>query len=80
MSVIFHKFRDAAWALSFGESAQATWGVDWSLCSTQEHSDCIDPFPYALQPPIVVMDLPDGETEAALERAVMGFYGEMAGT
>ena len=79
--MVFHRFRDEAWALSFGVSVRAAWpDLEWSLCSTQDHSDCIDPFPFALQPPIVLVDRADAETEAALERAVAGFFGEMAGT
>ncbi len=83
MSLIFHRFRDAAWALSFAESVHVTWGREWVICSAQDDANCIDPFPYELTPPIVLIERlheGDEENEALMEAAVAGFYGEMAGT
>ena len=57
--------------------------LETHLLASQEESDKIDPFPFELTPPIVLVgrEWPINEAqEAARERLVRRFGGEFAGT
>jgi hypothetical protein len=84
VSLIFHRFVNEMAATAFGVSMRSAWpDLEWSLCSSQEHSNAIDPFPWKLTPPIVLVDRPhdeDEETERAIEALAVGHGAVFAGT
>lgn len=80
--LIFHRFPDAQEATAFAVAVAAAYpDLGWVVCSTQAHSNQLDPFPYELTAPIVLIDRPYRlGAEAAIEAKAAEFRGEFAGT
>lgn len=79
--LIFDRFRDLAHAESVAKRIREKLGLNVRVCASQEESDAIDPFPYVLTPPILLVERPVYEQR---ERAVIAFVkgqeGSFAGT
>jgi hypothetical protein len=93
MSLIFHSFPNDIAACSFGGNVKSLHGLEWALCSAQAQANAIDPFPYELTPPIVLIERPSegedreeygvtegSELEDEIELFVVHFGGKFAGT
>jgi hypothetical protein len=74
---------------AFREKAEeyATWVTEKyqrsaTVYDTQEQSDAVDPFPFRLFPPIVLVERIEigDEQEQQIEEAVQDFDGRFAGT
>lgn len=87
--LIFHAFKSKKDAEAFTKAAEKRWN---SLhCSSegefygevfdgQDASNEVDPFPFELTPPIVVIVRGDSPWEASMEELVEDFAGRFAGT
>lgn len=81
MSLIFDGFKTRRDALEFARAVASRYQLPCRICDNQLQSDAIDPFPYELTPPIVLVDRShDQATEANVEKLVGRFHGSFAGT
>lgn len=79
--LIFDRFETMEQARQFALKATAETGLGAVVCESQEESDGIDPFPFELVPPIVLVDRHDsGSVEQLVMRLAPEFGGEFAGT
>ena len=79
--LIFDHFPDRCKAVGFASHVRATTGRDAKVYATQAESDAVDPFPFVLVSPIVLVSREDDLSgEEAIELAVYRFGGECAGT
>ena len=79
--MIFDRFEDRQTAEGFAEHAKSRFGRKATVHGSQAESDRIDPFPFELQPPIVLVERAgDFSLEDEIEESVNGFGGEFAGT
>lgn len=79
--MIFDRFPSEVAALAFAISATCDlYGVQWSIHSNPESANAVDPFPYVLTPPIVLVDRCEDEDERKIESLVKHFGGVLAGT
>jgi hypothetical protein len=76
--LIFDKFSSREQAEAFAATTTKRFGLETIVCDSHEESDQIDPFPFRLYPPIVLVER--GHKEQELERSVQGFGGRFAGT
>lgn len=81
--LIFDRFPSKEKAKAFSEQVYRKTGRKTILCDSQEESDAHDPFPFQLEPPIVLVER-DSDTgpqfETKIERGVTAFGGVFAGT
>jgi hypothetical protein len=87
MCLIFDQFPSRNQAEAFAKATTKNFGLNATVYDSQEESNRIDPFPFHLEPPIVLVDRPwlrDCEKslaiEAAVEKTVGDYKGEFAGT
>jgi len=80
--LIFHQFPDKKHAEDFAAAVRDTYGRETHVCDSQEESDYLDPFPFKLTPPIVLVEREYGfVTEAwPLPQLTKKFHGVFAGT
>lgn len=79
--LIFDHFPDRLKAVGFASHIRATTGRDARVYASQAESDAVDPYPFVLTPPIVLVSREDDLSgEDAIELAVYKFGGEFAGT
>lgn len=79
--LIFHAFASLSEAEAFAASVQVTNKLSATVYETQEASNAVDPFPWRLTPPIVLVERTDEEgVEESLEEKVKCFGGSFAGT
>ena len=79
--LIFDSFASMERASEFARHVEATFGHEALVFDSQEESDEVDPFPFQLFPPIVLVER-DGSysDEEAIETSVLQFGGKFAGT
>ncbi len=90
MSLIFDQFPSTESAEAFVVSVKERFGLDGAVYASQDDSNKDDPFPWRLDPPIVLVDRIDDDgligidalvdAERDVEEAVIPFGGEFAGT
>jgi len=79
--MIFDGFPNRQAAEDFAEHIHTKYQRRTWICDSQADSDELDPFPFMLNPPIVLVDrLEDSSGESRIERAVGKFGGRFAGT
>jgi hypothetical protein len=81
--LIFDEFPSVARAQAFVASVEEHFGLDGTVCVSQQESNRIDPFPFELVPPIALIERPDLErpdNETRVTAAVAPFGGRFAGT
>ena len=78
--LIFDKFPSSLKAETFAEHVRLKHGLSASVFDSQEESNKVDIFPFALNPPIVLVERADGKTEVTVENLVVAFDGTFAGT
>lgn len=79
--MIFNKFPDNKRALNFMRCVERSYGRKAQLFHSQEQSNKVDPSPFELIPPIVLVERRDdcsGEDE--ITALVNNYGGEFAGT
>jgi hypothetical protein len=80
MSLIFDRFPSTEAAETFVAEMEILHGLPGKVYATQAESNKDDFFPWRLDPPIALIDRASLETEEDVERAVIAFGGEFAGT
>jgi hypothetical protein len=78
--LIFHKFPSREHAEAFARSVREREKLSASVHATQDESNAVDPFPFPLAPPIVLVGRGDPSIENALAERVQDFGGEFEGT
>ena len=79
--LIFDGFKTEEQAKSFQAFVQAHFTKATYLALSQEESDKIDPFPYPLTPPIVLVERDFNQyIEQDIQTSVNAFGGTFAGT
>ena len=79
--MIFDEFPTRQAAQDFAKHIQSKYKRQTWICDSQVESDEIDPFPFGLNPPIVLVDrLEDYSGQDQIVRAVHSFQGRFAGT
>lgn len=81
--LIFDRFPDHKHADAFAIAVRDTFRRSTQVFDSQKKSNAVDPFPFELQPPIVLVerDSPDGEQlERQIEKYVLEFNSVFAGT
>ena len=79
--LIFDKFTSRSRAITFAEQVRKRFGREATVCDSQEESDAIDPFPWVLAAPIVLVERDDERTlENEIETLGEQFTGTYAGT
>jgi hypothetical protein len=82
--LIFHKFKSRRKAEAYADAVTAKYKRWTNVYDTQEESNEVDPFPFLLRPPIVLVDRlgvdDDLETELEIEQFVKDYGGKFAGT
>lgn len=81
MSLIFDRFPSAAKAEEFATHVRETFSREAEVFATRDESDAHDPFPFALDGPIVHVErFEDYSQEEAIIQTVRSFDGAFAGT
>lgn len=86
--LIFDSFPDKKSAENFATTVAAIFnGLKGSVYDSQDKSNRVDPFPFVLNPPIVLITRPEYKdidleynVERFIEKLVIKFDGEFAGT
>ena len=83
--IIFHQFPSTETAEAFVIAVREQFALEGSVHATQDEANIIDPFPFQLIPPIVLIERADdiddeNDLEREVEAAVAAFGGEFAGT
>jgi hypothetical protein len=79
--LIFDGFKSRAQTLAFRRHVELVFARKTWLCETQEEAYEIDPFPFQLFPPIILVARRDDyEGEDEIEESVKSFGGLFAGT
>ena len=79
--LIFDRFRDRRLAEEFAAHVKGEFQKSATVCDSQDESDQHDPFPFALDPPIVLVERDDDlGIENEIECSVDPFGGQFAGT
>lgn len=79
--LIFDHFPDRLQAVGFASHVRATTGRDARVYNSQDESNAVDPYPFVLVPPIVLVSrVGKWSDEEYIELAVTRFGGEFAGT
>jgi hypothetical protein len=80
--LIFDRFSTREMAEEFAKAVTEQYNRSATVYNSQEESDEVDPFPFQLSPPIVLVERLEigDELEDEIEDLVQGFGGEFAGT
>lgn len=80
--LIYDSFPSRAKAEAFAKRTALEFGRETHICDSQEQSDKIDPFPFALYPPIVLVerDYDAFSHERMIDTKAAKFGGKFAGT
>lgn len=78
--LVLDSFPSYEQANAFASMVRKKFGLRITVCDSQIESDMVDPFPFELTPPIVLVERTEGEVEDAIERSVGKFHGRFAGT
>lgn len=78
--LIFDSFPDKEKAKEFVCAVRTKHGLKGTVHNNQDESNAIDPFPFELYPPIVLIDRADQQVERVVEKLVVEFGGSFAGT
>lgn len=79
--LIFDGFPNRNAAEGFSQHIQAEYKRDAKVYDSQADSNAVDPFPFRLNPPIVLVERKDDYSdEEEIERSVKNFNGSFAGT
>ena len=85
--LIFDSFPSRTDAEKFANHVKATFDLETRVFDNQNDSDKVDPFPFILYPPIVLVERPpernggiDDKAEENLQKLVTSFKGDFAGT
>jgi hypothetical protein len=77
---IFHKFPSVLKAQEFAVRMRIRYEMKAKVYSSQDESDKVDPFPYVLTPPIVLVSRKKRMELDELSNIAVLFNGEFAGT
>jgi hypothetical protein len=78
--LIFDEFANRAQAEGFATDVRDRLNLGATVYESQDQSDLVDPFPFELRAPIVLVDRSDrGKEEEAID-CVVEFGGRFAGT
>ena len=77
--LIFDRFPNFDGAFLASADIHKTWKFKSWVCETQEESDQIDPFPFQLTPPILLVES-NHDDSAEVKLAVACYGGSFAGT
>lgn len=80
MSRIYHDFPNREAARNFADAVYAAQPFGISIFDSEEEASMHDPFPYALNVPIVHVDATELLSEDATETLAHSFGGRYAGT
>lgn len=85
--LIFDRFPSEQRAKDFASAVEREFKLKTSFFMDQDKSNEVDPFPFQLVPPIILVDRPvnakgeiDFDLEAKVEQSVTQFDGTFAGT
>ena len=78
--LIFDDFLSERTAQDFAANCKRKFARKAVVCQNQDESDAIDPFPFALRSPIVLVERDPLEVEDEIIREVESFNGTFAGT
>ena len=79
--LIFDDFLSERTAQKFAGACKRRFAKDAIVCQNQDESDAIDPFPFALRPPIVLVERDAAvELEDEIIQEVESFKGRYFGT
>lgn len=79
--MIFDRFPDNKRAINFMRCVERSYGRKAQLFHSQEESNKVDPFPFQLIAPIVLVERRDDcSGEAEITKLVANYGGEFAGT
>lgn len=78
--LIFDRFASRNHANNFVDWVASNHGLRCTIHDSQQSSNAVDPFPFMLDPPIVLVQRASLETEEAVEASVTLFGGVFAGT
>lgn len=79
--LIFDRFPNRVKAEAFAAQISKMFGHDASVYDSQEESNAVDPFPFVLTPPIVLVERKhDNQNETEIVEMVKTFSGKFAGT
>ncbi len=78
--LIFDGFPSSNDAEAFVKAVSERFKLEATVFDGQDESDEVDPFPFVLSPPIVLVERPWNETEDVLSVFVRQFGGNFAGT
>ena len=79
--LIFDSFKSMESARQFARHVQDAFGRSAQVFDSKAESDNVDPFPFNLHPPIVLVERNDAfEGEEPIEASVEQFSGVFAGT
>jgi len=78
--LIFDSFPDRAAAERFVAAVKKQFGLGATVHDSPDESSAIGPFPFALFPPVVLVERASIEWDRTLEHFVERFGGEFAGT
>lgn len=80
MAMIFDRFPSMIHAEGFAEHVAERFGLETEVFTDRDASDASDPFPFALDPPIVHVERAGEATERLLESIAKACGGVFAGT
>lgn len=78
--LIFDAFPDRSAATAFAKAVKEKMQLRANVYDSQEVSNRVDPFPFALVPPIVLVERTMGDRDEVVEEMVVEFGGSFAGT
>jgi hypothetical protein len=78
--LIFHRFPSAAAADNFAIAVRDRYGLLTRVCANQAHSDQVDPFPFRLTAPIVLVECRVNVNIPDVAEMFADFGGRFAGT
>ena len=78
--LIFDRFPSRDKAEAFASAVTQRDGLSATVYDSQDESNAVDPFPFQLHPPIVLVERSLPSIEQALEKWVSVFGGQVAGT
>lgn len=78
--LIFDSFPSVLKAETFADHVRMKHGLSANVYDSQEQSDDVDPFPFELVAPIVLIERTEDKKEKEVALLVIAFDGKFAGT
>lgn len=80
MSLIYDRFPAFENAAKFARVVARDFALDVSVFTDADEARQVDPFPFELEPPVVLVSRSDEATERKVTNLVAAYHGHWAGT